>query len=223
MTQTEQYRTQICQWLLADESRLQALEICEKLFAQLGIKDWCIAAGFVRDMVWDKLHQLPNSALNDIDVIYYCQQDISPERDRWLEQALAQLLNQELAQELVQSPSNTLTKTLLRESTCNLPFSVKNQARMHIRNGDAPYASCTDAMSYWPELQTGVGVKLELACSLDDCQQTQAHVSIIHAFDLARLFDFSITHNPKRKRELFTQRVNTKGWLERYSKLAIST
>lgn len=36
-----------------------------------------------------------------------------------------------------------------------LGLPVKNQARMHLRNGDRPYQSATDAMRYWPETATG--------------------------------------------------------------------
>ena len=36
----------------------------------LGLPDWCIAAGFVRNRVWDHLHGIaPPTPLADIDVL----------------------------------------------------------------------------------------------------------------------------------------------------------
>jgi hypothetical protein len=44
----------------------------------------------------------------------------------------------------------------LRAAMPGLPWSVTNQARMHHRNGDAPYASARDAAAQWPETATAV-------------------------------------------------------------------
>ena len=40
------------------------------------------------------------------------------------------------------------------------PWSVKNQARMHEQNGDAPYDSVSDALSHWLETPTAVAIRL---------------------------------------------------------------
>ncbi len=47
------YRYQILQWV-----------------ANLPQQECYVAAGFVRNMVWDHLHGFCSTALNDIDVIY---------------------------------------------------------------------------------------------------------------------------------------------------------
>ncbi len=44
----------------------------------------------------------------------------------------------------------------LRAAEPAAAWSVKNQARMHLRNGDAPYASAVEAMRGWPETATAV-------------------------------------------------------------------
>ncbi|TON17913.1 nitrate reductase, partial [Vibrio parahaemolyticus] len=36
------------------------------------------------------------------------------------------------------------------------------------------------------------------------------------------LFSFYVTHNPKRSRESFENRVNSKRWLQRWSSLKIA-
>src|SRR5688572_20445549 len=108
----------LCDWIEADPLRMRALALA----AELALSDWCIAAGFVRNLVWDKLHgfQQP-TALGDIDLIYFDAADACAERDEVLEEGL-------------------------RTRDPVLPWSVRNQARMHVRNDDAPYASTSDAM-----------------------------------------------------------------------------
>ena len=93
----------------------------------LALPDWLIAAGFVRNIIWDSVYA-KQTALNDIDVIYFCTEDRSAARDLLLEQRL-------------------------RAVEPDLPWSVKNQARMHRKHGDAPYKNTVDAMRYWPEQQ----------------------------------------------------------------------
>lgn len=58
--------TQIKNWLSSDPERMEALSIA----ARLELPDWCLAAGFLRNLVWDKLHGFSSAtALNDIDLI----------------------------------------------------------------------------------------------------------------------------------------------------------
>src|SRR5476649_2452106 len=48
----------------------------------LGLSDWCIGAGAVRNMVWDALHERPQpSHLPDVDVAWFDASDTTPERD----------------------------------------------------------------------------------------------------------------------------------------------
>jgi len=116
-------------WLRQDRMRMQALECV----ANLGPIDAWLAAGFVRNLVWDKLHGTV-SRLSDIDVIYFEPSDHSEVTDRAYEAKLVAALD--------------------------LPWSVKNQARMHLKNNHQPYVSVSDAMSYWPEQQTALAVRL---------------------------------------------------------------
>ena len=39
-------------------------------------------------------------------------------------------------------------------------WEVRNQVRMHIRHNHKPYTSTTEAISYWVEIPTCVGVRL---------------------------------------------------------------
>ncbi|MBY0445232.1 MAG: nucleotidyltransferase family protein [Burkholderiales bacterium] len=176
------FHQQLTLWLKADDVRCLAL----RQAAELGLPDWCIAAGFVRNLVWDRLHDYAKpTPLADIDLIYFNAKDISEEADRTLEQRLRQ------------------------ES--NLLWSVKNQARMHVRNGDVPYLNTLDAMSYWPELETAVGIRL----APDE--------SFISPFPLESLSHLQITLNPKRPKIAdFEARILEKKWLETWPKLKVN-
>ncbi len=112
--------------------RLDAL----RAVAALGLPDCWIAAGFLRNPIWDRLHGYTEATpLNDLDVVYFDPEDRSKERDAALEQELLKL-----------SPG--------------LPWSVRNQARMHATNGDRPYTSTEDALRHWLETVSAVGIRL---------------------------------------------------------------
>lgn len=85
-------------------------------------------------------------------------------------------------------------------------WSVKNQARMHAQNGDAPYTSATDAMRFWPETATAVAVRRN---DEDDCE-------VAAPFGLADLLGLILRPTPgftREKREVYEQRLWTKQWV----------
>ncbi|MBV8191428.1 MAG: nucleotidyltransferase family protein [Alphaproteobacteria bacterium] len=103
----------------------------------LGLPDWCIAAGFVRNRVWDRLHGIaPPRPPVDIDVLYFDASDLSKEREAEHEGQLHALLP-------------------------DAPWQVRNQARMHVWKNLPPHRDTADAMTYWLETVTAVGVRLE--------------------------------------------------------------
>ena len=108
----------------------------------IGLPDWCIAAGFVRNRVWDHLHGIaPPRTPADIDVIYYDAGDLSKERQQVFDAALDGLLP-------------------------GLPWQVRNQARMHLWKGLPQHRDTADSMIYWLETVTGIGIRLEADDSL---------------------------------------------------------
>jgi len=108
----------------------------------LALPDWCIAAGFVRNRVWDHLHGIVPARLPaDIDVIYYDAGDLSKEREAGYEAALDRLMP-------------------------GLPWQVRNQARMHVWKNLPQHRDTADSMVYWLESVTGIGVRLEADDSL---------------------------------------------------------
>ncbi|AKM84216.1 TPA: hypothetical protein DCZ46_03900 [Candidatus Campbellbacteria bacterium] len=100
----------------------------------LNLPDWLIGAGFVRNPVWDALHNFKNKPhMTDIDVIYFDPNDLSEETEKKYERILSEKLEAD--------------------------WSVTNQARMgKINNQGADYISSTDAITHWPETATAIGV-----------------------------------------------------------------
>lgn len=128
--------------------------------AALGLKDWWIGAGFVRNKVWETLfgNKVPTK-LNDVDVVYW-----KPLSEYGLSEEVLITKIQNEEPNPVWDEENVLTEQLIRE----LPeyiFEVKNQARMHLwsKSGHErkPYLSAADAIADWVETATTVGVKLD--------------------------------------------------------------
>lgn len=177
--------TRLAALITSDDYRLAALEALR----DYPLSQACLAAGFVRNLIWDYLHRdLPGfgtpTPLNDLDVIYY-----DPEEPQHVDKLVHQ--------------------QALTAKAPGFNWQVKNQAYTHIGNGDRPYYSVTDAMSYWPEKETAVGVRLTCVDTLE----------FISPFPLDNLFTLTITHNPRRKRDVFDRRVTSKQWLQLWPRL----
>ncbi|HHG3164376.1 TPA: nucleotidyltransferase family protein [Vibrio parahaemolyticus] len=151
--------------------------------SQLNLPQCYIAAGFVRNLVWGSLHEFVSTTpLNDVE-------PNEPNSDVYLSY-----------------------EAHLKGCMPELNWQVRNQAQMHERNGDEPYQSSVDAMSYWPEKETAVGIR----------QTGVNQYEVVSAFGVESLFGLYVTHNPKRSRETFESRVNSKGWLVRWPSLRIA-
>lgn len=121
------------QCIEADEWMMRVLRHAQALH----LPQWQVCAGFVRSKVWDELHGFTKrTPLSDVDVIYYDPGQVSEEAEKQLEQQLWQRDEQ-------------------------IPWSVKNQARMHLVNQIPPYRSVEDAISKFPETATALGVSLD--------------------------------------------------------------
>ena len=149
----------------------------------LGLPDCWIGAGFVRNAVWNHLHQRSLSPINgDVDVIWFDLEQSDPEEDRRHEATLLSL-----------------------EPT--IKWSVKNQARMHLRNADSPYISATDAMRYWPETATAVAAR---RIGVDGCE-------IAAPIGLTDLFGLVLRPTSRfedEKHGIYVERLQSKGWLK---------
>jgi hypothetical protein len=80
------YEQRIIELVKSDELRMRALYAVRTL----DLPDWLVAAGFVRNLVWESIFNKKDRA-RDIDVIYFCRFDSSQERDIFLEKRLHEL------------------------------------------------------------------------------------------------------------------------------------
>jgi uncharacterized protein len=180
--------TRVAQWLRDDGLRWQLLDIVRSL----DLPDCWIAAGFIRNMVWDRLHQRSVSPIaGDVDVIWYDRSRPDADTDRDIE-------------------------TALRDIEPSITWSVKNQARMHRRNGDAPYSSATDAMRHWPETATAVAARRSGPSGCD----------VVAPFGFHDLFHLTLRPAPDftaDKRSIYEARIRDKGWTARWPDLLIAS
>ncbi|TQR21012.1 nucleotidyltransferase family protein [Psychrobacillus vulpis] len=103
----------------------------------LNLPDWWICAGFLRSKIWDTLHGFEErTVLSDIDIIYFDPTNTDENFEKKLE-------------------------AKLREIIPNIPWSVKNQARMHIVNNLQPHSSAVVGIANFPETVTALGAKLD--------------------------------------------------------------
>lgn len=117
----------------SDHAMMAVLDVTHSL----DLPDCWIAAGFVRNRVWDNLHGYTEATPPpDIDVVYFDPGDLDETVEKDLEAKLHQRLQ-------------------------GLPWSVKNQARMAGVNGDPPYRDTAHALEYWCETPTPIGVRLK--------------------------------------------------------------
>ena len=155
----------------------------------LGLPDCWIGAGFIRNTVWDVLHgrAIDVSRLNDVDVIFFDPSDTGRERESDLENRLHEI-----------SPGAI--------------WSVKNQARMHRRNGDAPYRDTFDAVAHWAETATALAAR-----SLD------GRIDVMAPHGVKDLLNLIVRPVPafEQKMEVYRKRVLSKDWPARWPRLTM--
>jgi hypothetical protein len=126
-----QYKDELIDIITKDKLTIETLSIVKNL----KLNDCWVGAGFIRNKVWDILHEIKTTKLNDIDVVFFDETNISEKLEKEIEQKLTKI--------------NPKVK-----------WSVKNQARMHFRNNHLKYIDTENAISYWPETATAIAVRL---------------------------------------------------------------
>ncbi|MCM3109825.1 nucleotidyltransferase family protein [Lederbergia lenta] len=153
-----------------------------KAVKTLNLPDWWVCAGFVRSKIWDVLHNFSSrTPLPDIDVIYFDSKIVDELEEIKMEEKLKSIVP-------------------------NIPWSVKNQARMHIKSNMSPYSSSIDGISKFPETVTALGVKLD---ENEDIKLT-APWGIIDVVNLeVRPTPF---YDTKDRMKVYENRVRKKAW-----------
>jgi hypothetical protein len=175
----EAFHLQMDAILRRDAVRWRLLDVV----SHLDLPDCWIAAGFIRNAVWDALHgRASQPPLGDVDVIWFDPDRCEETLDRDIEEKL-------------------------RAVVPAYDWSVKNQARMHIRNEDTPYQSSTDAMRYWPETATAVAAR----------RIGKDQLEIASPFGLGDLFNLVLRPTQRfssEKLPIHEERVRSKVWIE---------
>ncbi|MBJ6126513.1 nucleotidyltransferase family protein [Microvirga splendida] len=153
----------------------------------LELPDAWIGAGFIRNSVWDVLHGRPIDVarLADVDVLFFDSRDTRKEPEAAIE-------------------------FRLRSLAPDIPWSVKNQARMHLRNGDAPYRGTADAVAHWAETATAVAAR-----------STGGRVEVMAPYGVDDLLNLIVRPAPffGHKMDIYRERVTAKDWPARWPDL----
>jgi hypothetical protein len=150
-----------------------------------------LGAGFLRNAVWDALTGRDPDALppTDLDVVYFDTTDVSAARD-------------------------AAAEAILLAAAPGLPWSVTNQARMHGRNGHAPYHDLADALAQWPETATAIAARLG-----------PGGVEILAPHGLADLLALIARPTPAHRAHpaAMVARIAAKAWATRWPALQVLT
>ena len=178
-----------------------------KAVAALGLDDWWIGAGFVRNAVWDDLYHTESTPLNDVDVAYFKPLGSYGMPD--------DILIGRIAADEPNAVWDEETR-FARELGTQMPdleFEVKNQARMHLSKARLaprePYASAADAIADWVETATCIGVRLDDAGNL----------ALLACYGLSDLASGIIRPTTPAYAERARERAQAKGWLSRWPQL----
>ena len=176
--------------IAADPWRMGVL----KTVRALDLADCWVGAGFVRAVVWDHLHgHAEPTPLDDVDVVFFDSERTDPAVEIRHEQRLAALW-----------PADRPA----------VPWSVKNQARMHQRNGDAPYADTSDALCHWLETPTVVAARMG----------DEGTLELLAPLGLGDLLAMRIAPTPharRRRLDAYRERVRAKPWARQWPRLDI--
>ncbi|WOI36982.1 nucleotidyltransferase family protein [Alteromonas sp. CI.11.F.A3] len=182
-------RSAVSRVLTADLYRMQCLTALKALNLPQGY----LAAGFLRNAIWDELHGYKKATpLNDIDVIYFNPSDTSKDTELNIEKALTS-----------QVPS--------------AHWQVKNQARMHLNHGHNAYRDCEEAISYWVEKETCVAIRL---CPKEGSDKFDMLAPYGLSSNFAGRISINPRHP---RDDVFTQRVKTKNWLVTWPQLTLGS
>ncbi|WP_417900426.1 nucleotidyltransferase family protein [Bacillus haimaensis] len=163
-----------------------------KTVRTLDLPDWWVCAGFVRSKIWDTLHNFKGKTeLPDIDVIYFDPEMRDEDTEKELEAKLATI-----------HPG--------------IPWSVKNQVRMHQVNNLAPYSSSVDAISKFPETATALGVKLDK----DDSVMLAAPCGVEDVLGL-KLRPTEFFSKTEERKKIFKDRIQKKNWQFIWTKIEV--
>ena len=182
------------QEILERLSQDQDIRAILEMIRSLELKDSWLAAGSVRNFIWNILAGKPGfEAETDVDVIFF-DQTVSYEETLQMEMEL-------------------------RKAFPAYSWELKNQVYMHIHSPNTqPYTSSKDAMSKYPECCTAIGLRL-----LEDDQLelfAPYGLADIRAFQVRPTPHFLADAERKK---LYMERIRKKNWQTKWPQLSFET
>jgi hypothetical protein len=156
----------------------------------LDLPDWWIGAGFLRNKIWDTIEGNPSAHARDVDLVYFDHKHVEPEVDWRYDDRMRQ----------------------------EYPFAeweIRNQARMHDKNGLPPFSSTEDGISNWVETATCIAVK-----------KKAGKLAFLWCYGLDDVLGLVARPIPRYVEPdllpVFERRIAEKRWLERWPRLRIN-
>lgn len=177
------HEQQLCDLLREDAWRFDVL----RAVSQLGLPDCWVGAGFIRSYVWDRLCGLAAQKPEDVDVVYHYDGDIAEQSEKLYDEKLVQMMP-------------------------DVPWSCKNQARMHIKAGiDTPYKNTEEGLMNWTETATAVAARMD----------AEGRLHVLAPFGLEDLFGMVVRPTPLFQKRLlqYRARLAQKRWDQRWPQL----
>lgn len=179
------YNQRFLRIIQEDKEIMSYLHTVEKL----QLDDTWICAGILRNKIWDTLSK-KSTAINDIDIIYFDSTDTSWNAEKVIEEKL-------------------------KNSLPNKPWSVKNQARMHLKSGFKPFESSYDGVAHFPETPTAIATRI-----------FNGELEIMAPYGLSDLFEMRVKPTPHYEKDMgyhniYVDRVQSKHWKETWEELII--
>ena len=157
---------------------------------ELNLPNWWIGAGFLRNKVWDAIENNSSSPSRDVDLVYFDDVNVLPQTD-WNYDEIMQ---------------------------AEYPFAeweVRNQARMHYKNGFEPFTSTEDGIAHWTETATCTAVKLKAG-----------QLAFLFCHGLDDLVNLTARPTEQFKApeflHIFHNRIDVKRWRERWPHLIVT-
>ena len=190
MTREASFENRLSSILLANDWFRRVIDAV----ASVDPPNWAVAAGVIRDLVWDHLHGYDNpAAVKDVDVPFFDSLDLTPERDDEVE-------------------------ARLRKRLPGVEWDAKNQAAVHLwyervfHHSIDPITSIEDGVGRFPETATAIAVRLTARGRLD----------IVAPYGLDDLFAMVLRRNKRQvTREYFRQRLARTNVRERWPHVTV--
>lgn len=179
------------QEILERLSQDQDIRTILKMIRSLELKDSWLAAGSVRNFIWNILSGKPGfDAETDVDVIFF-DPTVSYEKTLQLEMEL-------------------------RKAFPAYSWELKNQVYMHSHSPNTqPYTSSKDAMSKYPECCTAIGLRL---LENDKLELFAPYgLADIRAFQVRPTPHFLVDAERKK---LYMERIHKKNWQAKWPQLS---